>query len=166
MSTTLCPLAALFEHNLWANQCMLDVCAKLSDEQLDATALGTYGSIRNTLLHLAGAEERYVILLTGQPRPPAREHEPFPGFEEVRAWLTKNGEALIEIANDPQLTDVLHGTEHNGDSFEVASAVVLTQAINHATEHRAHINIILTHLGVESPDLDAWAYGEAHGQIK
>ena len=84
----------------------------------------------------------------------------------MRALLTKSGEALIEIANNAQSTDVLQGKNQNGEPFEIAGTVLLTQAINHATEHRAHINIILTHLGMESPDLDAWAYGDAHGQIK
>ena len=159
-------LATLYQHNLWANLLSLEACAKLTDEQLDATALGTYGSIRNTLLHLAGAEERYVTLLTSQPRPPSREREAFPGFDGLQVLLTTSGEALIEIANNAQPTDILHGKNRNGEPFEIAGSVLLTQAINHATEHRAHINVILTHLGVESPDLDAWAYGEAHGQIK
>jgi uncharacterized damage-inducible protein DinB len=60
---------------------------------------------------------------------------------------------------------MLRGKRRNGASYEIVNTVVLTQAINHATEHRAHINSVLTHLGLEPLDLDGWAYGSAHGQI-
>ncbi len=38
------------------------------------------------------------------------------------------------------------------------SGLILTQAINHATEHRAQIMTILTQLGIEPPDLSGWAF--------
>ena len=63
--------------------------------------------------------------------------------------LTQSGEALIEIANTAQPTDILRGKNRNGEPFEMSGNVLLLiQAINHATEHRAHINLILTHLGL------------------
>jgi uncharacterized damage-inducible protein DinB len=30
--------------------------------------------------------------------------------------------------------------------------------INHATEHRAQIMVMLTQLGIQPPELDGWAY--------
>jgi uncharacterized damage-inducible protein DinB len=40
----------------------------------------------------------------------------------------------------------------------VPKTILLTQAINHATEHRAQIMAILTQLGIQPPDLDGWSY--------
>jgi hypothetical protein len=60
-------LVELFHHNKWSNLRLLDACAQLNDEQLDASTKGTYGTIRDTLLHLFAAEERYVDLLTAVP---------------------------------------------------------------------------------------------------
>ncbi len=92
-------LAALFEHNLWANRIILEECAKLSDEQLDATMPGIYGSIRDTLKHIFGAEERYVTRLRNLPRAAlSREREPFTGFDDLRSAGESSGQALIEIA--------------------------------------------------------------------
>jgi len=158
-------LAALFEHNLWANQIMLKRCAELSDEQLDSTTTGTYGTIRDTLLHLVGAEERYVTTLTSGPLLPLREQEPFPGFDDLIGANATSGKSLIEIANVAAPGVTLRGKRRNGGSYEYANTIVLTQAINHATEHRAHINTILTSLDIEPLDLDGWMYGEAHGLI-
>jgi len=48
-----------FKHNLWANLRLLECCAEVLDEQLDATILGTFGSIRDTLAHIVQAEQSY-----------------------------------------------------------------------------------------------------------
>ena len=152
------PLAALYQHNLWANLLSLEACSKLTDVQMDATAPGTYGTIRDTWKHIAGAEGRYVNLLRGEPRGASLEHEPFPGFDKLRALLTQSGQALVEIAERARPGEVLHGTNRDGVPFEIPASIILIQAINHATEHRAHINVILTTLGAEAPDLDGWAY--------
>ena len=45
-------LVTLYEHNTWANLRLLDFCAGLSDEQLDASAPGTFGRACDTLVHI------------------------------------------------------------------------------------------------------------------
>lgn len=52
------------------------------------------------------------------------------------------------------------------DGEEIDAEVVLAQALNHSTEHRAHICTILTTLGVEPPALDGWTWGEQKGRIR
>ena len=49
-----------FRYNRWANLHLLDVCAKLSEDQLHLTAPGTYGTVDATFLHLLAAEQRYL----------------------------------------------------------------------------------------------------------
>ena len=74
-------LVELYRHNLWANLKLLDLCAGLTEEQLVLSEPGTYGRVRDTLVHLVGAEGRYVTTLGGgKPDHPVRENEPFPGF--------------------------------------------------------------------------------------
>ena len=155
MATT---LEELFAHNLWANLRLLDACAGLSEAQLAASAPGTYGSIRDTLVHIIAAEERYVSLLTGeQPEKPLRESEGFPGLHELRERARRTGEGLAGTAGTPP-EHVLRGTRR-GEPFAIRSVVPLIQAINHATEHRAHVATILSQEGVEPPVLDGWTYG-------
>jgi uncharacterized damage-inducible protein DinB len=59
-------LAELFDHHRWANLRAADACARLSDAELDATVPGTAGTIRHTLMHIAGAEQRYLLRLNGR----------------------------------------------------------------------------------------------------
>jgi uncharacterized damage-inducible protein DinB len=74
------------QHNLWANLRLLGACAKLTDEQLDASAPGTYGRIRDTLVHLFRAEERFVARRTDQPPVSPLVLGEFPGIETLRAY--------------------------------------------------------------------------------
>jgi len=155
-------IADLFTHNRWANLALLDACSTLTDAQLDAVVPGTYGSTRATLLHLAGAERRYVQGLRGEARSPIPDLEAFPGFDALRASLEETGSDLESLAATLEGTDSLRRTFADAD-WVIEHRVVLVQAINHATEHRAHIMTTLTSAGVAPIDLDGWAWGEATG---
>ncbi len=153
-------LSELFKHNLWANLRLLDVCAGLDEAGLAAGVPGTYGSLRDTFVHLVAAEGRYVALLSDrQPDQSFNERTGFPGWEALRERARHSGEALIAIAQDFDAARVLRGTR-NGEAYELPAVVPMLQAINHATEHRTHIATILTQQGVEPPVLDGWHYNE------
>jgi uncharacterized damage-inducible protein DinB len=43
--------------------------------------------------------------------------------------------------------------------------IFLAQAINHANHHREQVCAILTGLGIQPPDIQAWAYAWSTGRI-
>jgi uncharacterized damage-inducible protein DinB len=73
-----------YRHNLWANLRLLDACASLTDEQLDAGVPGTYGPIRDTLVHLVRAESGYVARLTETEPDNQLSYAEFPGIATLR----------------------------------------------------------------------------------
>ena len=149
----------LFKHSLWANLHLLDTCERLDDVQLARTAVGTYGSIRDTWVHLVAAEGRYVALLNDrQPDQSFGERTGFTSWEDLRERARRSGAELIAIARDFDAARVLRGVR-GGEPYALPAVVPMIQAINHATEHRVHIAAILTQLGVEPPTLDGWRYG-------
>src|SRR4051812_12084581 len=91
-------LVALFRHNAWASLKLLDFCASLSDEQLDSTAVGTYGSIRDTLVHLTYAEVSYVLRVNGKTPPTLPREEQFPGLGILADTVRWTGEELLQLA--------------------------------------------------------------------
>src|SRR5712692_7259404 len=94
-------LVELYRHNLWANLKLLDLCNGLNDDQLDLNAPGTYGRVRDTLVHLVAAEGRYLAELGGgQPDHPVREDGPFPGVAALREYAERSGEWLIKFAEE------------------------------------------------------------------
>lgn len=152
----------LFKHNLWANLRLLDACASLSKEDLAATCEGTYGSLGDTLTHMLASEERYVMQWT-----PAEatigEDMPFPGFAMLRKSAEASGNALIDIAGKTDADAVLRGT-YRDTPYEMRAALLLGQAINHATEHRAHVATIMTQRGLTPPRMDVlglWMAGQS-----
>ena len=152
-------LPDFFKYNLWANLRLLDVCAHLSDAQLDATTRGTFGSVRETLMHLFAAEEGYVRHFTGtSPTPRLKELTTFPGFDELRRRAERSGKELITIAEQGDLSQIFY---LDGGTYEAPAIVVVIQAINHAIDHRSQIATLLSQQDIEPPDLDGWAYNDA-----
>lgn len=150
--------AALFEHNNWANQKIIEACAILSDDQLDAAPQSaTEGSIRSTLLHLVSAQYGYLRLLT-LPLEERQEHVTVE-FAEIQESLKNSGERLLELAREAGMLPAARIQTRDG--YFVEPWVIMLQIINHATEHREQIKSMLTALGVTPPSIDGWDYGEA-----
>lgn len=157
MSTS-SPLADIFKFNLWANLQMLDACASLDSAVLEASAPGTLGSIRETLLHIIAAEEGYVSRFTSQrPERSQRDGDGFPGLDELRRRAIQSGEALIAIGESFVPGRVLQ-IRHEGKIHDVSAIVVLIQAITHAVDHRSQVATILSQHGATPPEIDGWAY--------
>ena len=150
-------LTTLFSHNLWANLRLLERCSALSSEQLAATISGTYGSIRDTLQHIVIAERLYFSLISTGQRYDRPEDAPPLTLAEMVESVRTTGAGLIEWAPKVQADDMAQDDE-DGTPYDLPKTIILTQAINHATEHRAQIMAILTQLGIQPPELDGWTY--------
>ena len=150
-------LTTLFSHHLWANLRLLERCAELSDEQLDTSIAGTYGSIRDTLQHIVSAEQSYFSRIsTGQIYRRPKDAPPLT-IAEMTESARSTGSGLIEWAPKVQASDTVQ-IDWDGTLRDVPKTIILTQVINHATEHRAQIMVIMTQLGIEPPNLDSWSY--------
>ncbi len=150
-------LVRLFEHNRWANLRAVEACAALTDAQLDATVPGTAGSVRETLMHIAGAEQRYVMRLSGRA-PTYGERDGRPGTGTLGQALDESGRALIDLAGRADPDEMLENKDR-GPRPALPAATIYVQAINHATEHRSQLATIMTQQGVDPPDFSGWAWG-------
>lgn len=148
----------LFEHNRWANLRAVEVCAVLPDTHLDVSVAGTAGSVRDTLMHIAGAEQRYVMRLSGR-QPTYGERDGWPGTDRLGRVLGESGQLLVDLSARADPEEVLEG-EYQGRRARLPVAIVYLQAINHATEHRSQIATILSQQGIEPPDFSGWAWIE------
>ena len=76
---------------------------------------------------------------------------------EMIESVRKTGAGLIEWAGKVQANDTVR-IDWDGTPRDVPKTIILTQVINHATEHREQVKTIMTQLGIEPPDLQSWAY--------
>ncbi|HMM40938.1 MAG TPA: DinB family protein [Thermomicrobiales bacterium] len=130
-----------FNHNAWATDMVLNVCRELSDDQLDATATGTFGSVIETLRHIVSSEASYYRRLSG----------------DTPEWYSDQ----LESADVGTLAG--HAADFAGrwQRFrDVPAGVVLVQALHHAGEHRTQVCTTLTAIGVPPLELGVWEFAE------
>ena len=150
-------LTILFSHHLWANLRLLERCAELTPEQLDTAAIGAFGSIHDTLRHIVMSEQAYFSRIsTGQRYDRPADASPMTIPDMVDSVRT-TGAGLIAWAPKVHANDTVP-IDWDGTPRAVPKSIILTQVINHATEHRAQIMVMLTQLGIEPPDLQSWSY--------
>lgn len=157
-------LTELFAHNAWANLKLLDFCAHLSDEQLDTTAIGSFGSIRATFVHTVSAEVSYVERVNGKLPAQPLSGDRFPGFALLKDAVRWAGDELLQLALSAQ-AETLVRQRPPRLLIEYKLAGLMVQAVSHATEHRTQISAIITQLGMEPPDLSGWNYMEETGKL-
>ncbi len=152
----------IYKHNLWANETLLEACQSLPDEVLAANAVGTYGSIRDTLVHLLAAEGRYLSAMKGDKELPADalKEGDFPGIAALKEHARASGDAITRFAASARSNQIMK-IHRGGQHFEIPLSTFFAQVINHATEHRSHVCTILTQRGTEPPRVDVWGYWEA-----
>jgi uncharacterized damage-inducible protein DinB len=149
-----------FRYNRWANLHLLDVCSSLDDRQLQLASPGTYGTIAATLQHLLAAEQRYAKRLVGS-EPRLTEDDEFPGIANLKQHAERSGQDLIDAAGKADRDGTYVG-KREGQPIRIKNWVVITQAIHHGNDHRAHVCTILGQNGISVEDIDVWAYGEDH----
>jgi uncharacterized damage-inducible protein DinB len=154
-------LRHLFEHNAWANDRLLEFCEGLDTDQLAGSAVGTYGRLDDTLVHILAAESRYIWRLTGEEPQSRLKEGDRPPVGELRQHAAEIGRRWQKLlaAADEQWPEGTFETEYRGEKMQMHRSVVLAQMLHHGNDHRAHCCVAITQLGMEPPDLSAWQHG-------
>lgn len=157
------PLAEMFRYNRWATATLIAACRELPDAVLDAPVAGISGTVRVLLMHLVGGEQTQVLRTMG------RQHEgeltrssAWPGFDALAAMAAASSDELVAIAerlDQPRSVDL----PWQGKARRYPVSFFLVHALEHGVEHRTEIKVALGQLGVETPDLDGWAFAAAMG---
>jgi uncharacterized damage-inducible protein DinB len=155
-------LLELVRHKTWATRKVIELCESVDPALVDTTSPGTYGTIRQTLVHLVNADRNYFRRLTGA--------EPWGKMDEQTTDLHTVAERFLEIAPrwEPLAQDASLADQDllypNGEV--VKAAAVFAQSIHHSDAHRAHVLSILGSHGMEVPELDLWEYAAEVGLLR
>lgn len=85
-------LDRLYDYGYWANRKLFQVVSQLTPEQFTQTVAGSYGSIRNTLVHVLSAEWGWLDRCGGPERGPALKSDDYPNVESlVETWSKVEG---------------------------------------------------------------------------
>ena len=158
-------LLEAFRHHAWANKQLLAACRSLSHEQLNlsGTAAGTDRGILAILNHITQSDRGYAS--RRGDRPDWAEHEEDTAdLDELERRADENAEVWERFLARP--LDATKLIILDQGAFEAEQSVLVVQALHHGNAHREQICAVLTGLGIEPPDIQAWAYAEATGHAR
>jgi uncharacterized damage-inducible protein DinB len=153
----------LYGYNTWANQRVLDTVEKLTQEQvLAGDGYSTAEpSIRVSLVHTMGAQEIWLARWGGVSPTRLLDPKDFETLALVRQYwegVERHTRGFVDAAEDDILLETMHYTNTRGTPFAYPRWMTMVHQVNHATQHRAEIALLLTRAGHSPGDLDALVY--------
>ena len=153
-------LARLYDYTCWANQKLLTVVAQLTPDEFTKTVGGSYGSVRNTLVHILSAEWGWLERSGGFARGERLKPEDFPTLESVVAvWRRVEVEmrAFLDQLPDEKLGEDITFA-FGGPPQTLSRGDILQHAMIHAVHHRGQIALMLRELGHTPGNFDFLFY--------
>lgn len=118
---------------------------------------GSYGSIRNTLVHIMSAEWGWVDRCGGTPRGSALKAADYPTFAAVRAqWVAVEGyvRSFLKGLSDEELDREVTWSLGPGPARTTRVGDLLMHSIVHAAHHRGQVSLLLRALNVPPGNFD------------
>ena len=154
-------LEVLYEYGYWANKKLFEVISQLTPEQFTRPVAGSYGSIRNTLVHAMSAEWGWLDRCGGHERGPALKPDDYPAAKSlVEVWNRVEGyvrEFLSKLKDEDLARDVeftIPGLEQQ--SMRLGD--LMQHAAVHGVHHRGQVALLLRMLDYAPGNLDILFY--------
>ena len=156
-------LIEAFHQKDWAMKVLIVACKKCSVEGLTRPAAG-FGSILATLNHLVVADAGYVASVGGARADWAVANSETNDLQELIVRAEENCARWKQFLQKPVDGERLAFLDKG--AYETHTAVVVVQALHHASIHGEQVCKALEALGVEPPDLQPWAYADETGRSR
>jgi len=154
-------LRELYDYAYWANAKFLAVIATLTPDEFTRDVSGSYGSIRNTLVHALSAEAGWLDRCGGPARGPKLEPADFPTIESVTAaWSRTEAQmrAFLNGLSDNDLAQPVEFELGSGGKRSMAKGQLLRHAAIHGVHHRGQVALLLRGLGHSPGNVDMLFY--------
>ena len=154
-------LETLFDYGYWANAGLRDVLSQMPAEQFTRPVAGSYGSIRNTMVHMLSAEWGWLERCGGAARGPALSAGDYPTvasvFDRWHVVETRVREFLASL-QDQELGRVVEFVIGGGARQSMALGHLLHHAAVHGVHHRGQVALLLRALGQVPGNFDVLLY--------
>jgi uncharacterized damage-inducible protein DinB len=154
-------LERLYDYGYWANKKVFHVAAQLTPEQFTQTVAGSYGSVRNTLVHALSAEWGWLDRCGGHQRGPALKPDDYPTMESlVDTWSRVEGyvREFLSTLKDGDLDRVVEFTNPRGEKRSMVLGPLMQHAATHGVHHRGQVALLLRSLGFVPGNFDMLFY--------
>lgn len=150
-----------YQYNAWANARILNATAQVPVEQFLAPASYSHGGLRGTLVHILFAEWIWRVRWEGISPTEGPIPEDFPTFNSLRERWQREEKALMEFVeklNDETLERIVAYKTTSGKSRQNPLWHLMLHLVNHGTQHRSEVAVMLTDLGHSPGDIDFIKY--------
>jgi uncharacterized damage-inducible protein DinB len=148
-SVTVEDLKTLFDYSYWANDRLGDVLFELTTEQFTRQVAGSYGSIRNTMVHMLSAEWGWLERCGGPVRGPALNARDYPNVTTLlERWrhVEDSAREYLSTLRDEDLGRVLEFALGGGVRYSMPLGQLLHHAAIHGVHHRGQVALLLRSL--------------------
>ena len=150
-------LQRLFAYGHWANARVFAVVSQLTPEEFTRQIAGSYGSIRNTLVHALSAEWGWLDRCGGAARGAQLKAEDYPTVESiVDRWRQVEGCVRDFLAglSDRDLERTVQFKLGSGEAQAMKLGHLMQHAALHGVHHRGQVALLLRMLGKAPGNFD------------
>lgn len=154
-------LQRLYDYGYWANRILFKAISQLTPEEFTRPVGGSYGSVRNTLVHVMSAEWGWLGRCGGPERGARLNPEDFPTLESLAETWSKVESHVRRFLSQLDDGDLARLAEYSGEGSGRRSMPVgelLQHTANHAVHHRGQAALLLRMLGHAPGNFDLLFY--------
>ena len=144
----------LFDFHYWARDRMLHAVVALTPDQFAEPVGGSFGSVRETLNHVYGAEVLWLRRWQGESPTGFPSAMPQSIGELHEAWHMQEARmrAYLDSLSNSDLSRTVVYRNLAGMRGESLMWEMLAHVVNHATYHRGQVTTLLRQLGATPPE--------------
>jgi uncharacterized damage-inducible protein DinB len=144
-------VSTMYAYNRWANERTLDAVSPLTSEQFTRTVGGSFGSLRDTLVHILSAEWIWLERCRGRSPKAMLSPTDFPDVASLRSrWGQVSAEQreFYDAIAPEDLSKIVTYVNTKGETWSYPLEEVLWHVVNHGSYHRGQVTTALRQLGV------------------
>ena len=154
-------LEELFDYSYWANNKLFEVAAQLTPEEFTKPVAGSYGSVRNTLVHALSAEWGWLDRCGGARRGNVLIPTDYPTLIALlHQWhrIESHIREFLRTLKEKDLDRVVEFTLGDGPRRAVPLGRLLHHSALHGVHHRGQVALLLRSLGYVPGNFDILIY--------
>ena len=151
----------LYDYGYYANKKLFAAMAPLSEDEFTREVAGSYGSIRNTLVHVMSAEWGWLDRCGGARRGNALIPTDYPTLTSLlHQWhqIESNSREFLGSLKEEDLDRVVELTLGDGPRQAMPLGRLLHYSALHGVHHRGQVALLLRSLGYVPGNFDILIY--------
>ena len=145
-------MCTLYDYNAWANRRSLDAAGALTREQFVKPMGSSFGSVRDTLAHICGAEWIWLERFQGRSPSALPDTGAVEDVASLREKWSEQEARLLAFVGKLTQEDLNRVMEYKTLKFGVYRNPLwqsMQHVVNHGTYHRGQVTTLLRQLGAQ-----------------